>query len=256
MTRPGLDADLAAARGRLASARSLLVLTGAGISVASGLPTYRGATSSLYQDPAMLRLASGSALRADPAGTWRAFAALRAGSRAVRPGPGHEAVARLARAVEGRAEGGRALVCTQNVDGLHRGAGSAGVVELHGSLGRARCLDDACPAAPWELVEPAPLDVPACPWCGGPARPDVVLFGEGDDAPWAPVRDHLARPVDVVLLVGTSGVVPVPAELIRLARAAGPTWVLDVNPSPSIDGVDAALRGAAEDVLPSLADGP
>ena len=228
------------------------MLTGAGVSVASGLPTYRGDRESLYADPERLRAGFGSTLRADPAAFWRVWRPKRRLLRAARPNPAHAAIAALERRTT------RFLLATQNVDGLHRAAGSRDPVELHGDALTERCLDEACGAGRWP-ADPAHdeegADFPRCPRCGGPARPDVVLFGEGADHRWEPIRAFLAAPVDVVLLVGTSGTVPVPEELIRLARAAGPTWVVDLGPAPSVAEVDEQVVGTAEALLPALVAG-
>lgn len=235
-------------RERIAAAQSLLVLTGAGVSVASGLPTYRGEQESLYADPERLRAAFGSTLRKDPEGFWGVWRAKRRMLRAARPNAGHAAIVVL------EAVKPRFLLATQNVDGLHRAAGSREPVELHGNALTERCLAECTrerwAANPAHEEEGAPF--PTCPRCNGPARPDVVLFGEGADHLWAPIRAFLTAPVDVVLLVGTSGTVPVPEELIRLARAAGPTWVVDLSPAPSVAEVDEQVVGKAEEMLPAL----
>lgn len=242
------DEALRLTRDRLLQAKSLLVLTGAGISVASGLRTYRGAEESLYADPARLRLAFGSSLRRDPGAFWREWRPRRRELRAARPNPGHAALVVL----EARLP--RFLLATQNVDDLHRRAGSRAPVELHGNALLERCLAE-CPGPPWPAPEASDVDdapAPTCPRCGGPARPDVVLFGEGADARWEPVRDFARAGVDLVLLVGTSGTVAVPEELLRLVRAAGPTWVVDLNLTPAVAGADAALAGRAGGLRPAL----
>ena len=133
----------AALRERLAAHDALLVLTGAGVSVASGLPVYRGASQSLYDDPDALRYAFAKTLHADPEGFWKRWARRRASLRATKPNPGHEALVRLARSRK------RFLLATQNVDDLHRRAGNEGVVELHGNALREKCLDYACKAPAW-----------------------------------------------------------------------------------------------------------
>ncbi len=249
--------DASAVRARLALARRALVLTGAGVSVASGLPTYRGAEDSVYADPARLRDAFGSTLRRDPAAFWARFAPRRAALRAARPNAAHEALAALER---GPAE---LLLATQNIDALHERAGSQRVVELHGNAAREACLA-GCGAAPWassaDEDAAAAASPPRCPGCGGVARPDVVLFGEGGDERWAPVRAFVtAGAVDVVLLVGTAGVVEVPGQLVALARETSRPWVVEVNPRPSeaLDAlVDARVVAPAEVALPLMVSEP
>jgi NAD-dependent deacetylase len=242
-------------RQRLRGAR-VLALTGAGVSVASGLPTYRGAEDSLYQDPEALRDCFASTLRRDPARFWARFVERRALLRRATPNAGHAALAALERAA-----GGAFLLATQNVDDLHRRAGSARVVELHGNALLERCLDldEHCGAPVWRSESDALAGAaPACPRCAGPARPDVVLFGEGADARWEPARAFVAGgPVDVVLLVGTAGVVEVPTQLVELARSRGAPYVVELNPRPSdapgLAGlVDAHLVARAEEALPAL----
>ncbi|MCW8138325.1 MAG: NAD-dependent protein deacylase [Planctomycetota bacterium] len=236
-------------RARLAEARRVVVLTGAGVSVASGLPVYRGAAGSLYDDPAHLRDSFGSTLRRDPAGFWGRFVTRRALLRAASPNPGHSALAALERRVPDL------LLATQNVDDLHRRAGSQRLVELHGNALVERCLDDACGAAPWRSEsDDAGAGPPRCPRCGGVARPDVVFFGEGADERWDPVRAFVAAgPVDLVLLVGTSGVVESPAQRLDLAR---PAWTCEVNPGPAAPDLaarlDARVALPAEEALPAL----
>lgn len=245
--------DIAALRARLRGAR-VVAVTGAGVSVASGLPTYRGAEDSLYQDPERLRDCFASTLRRDPARFWARFIERRALLRRAAPNAGHLALAALERAA-----GGALLLATQNVDDLHRRAGSGGVVELHGNALLERCLDEACGAPAWRSEsDDLAGATPACGRCGGPARPDVVLFGEGADARWEPLRAFVAGgPVDVVLLVGTAGVVEVPTQVVELARAHGAPFVVELNPRPSdasgLAGViDAHLVARAEEALPAL----
>lgn len=245
--------DPSSLRERLRGAR-VLALTGAGVSVASGLPTYRGAEDSLYQDPERLRDWFASTLRRDPAGFWARFVERRAELRRAAPNAGHVALAALERAA-----GGDLLLATQNVDDLHRRAGSERVVELHGNALLERCLDETCGAPVWRSESDALAGAaPACPRCAGPARPDIVLFGEGADARWEPLRAFVeGAPVDVVLLVGTAGVVEVPTQAVELARSRGAPYVVELNPRPSdapgLTGlVDAHLIARAEEALPAL----
>jgi NAD-dependent deacetylase len=145
-------------------------------------------------------------------------------------------------------------VVTQNVDGLHERAGSRDVVELHGNIGRLKCLDRHHPFAGEILDDGAEeADPPPCPVCGSPLRPDVVWFGE--TLPQASVERawRLASECDVLLLVGTSGTVWPAAELPHVAARAG-ARVVEVNPAPSelTPLAGAFLQGAAGEVLPRL----
>ncbi len=243
-------------RTRLVRATSVLVVTGAGVSVASGLPTYRGEENSLYSDPEALLHAFGSELRRDPVAFWAAWRPRRAVLRAARPNPAHAAIAKLER------DGRRFLLATQNVDDLHRRAGSRAIAELQGNAFRERCLDDACGEPPWVSSVPTDDDPAApiakCPRCQALARPDVVLFGEGDDERLEAVRSFVRAGVGLVLLVGTSGVVQTPQAILAEARRYGDPYVVEIAPkaSPELDEhVSATWIARAEDALPTLVAG-
>ena len=155
--------------------------------------------------------------------------------RGARPNPAHEALARLEAVIP------RFMVATQNIDDLHRRASTRQLCELHGNAFRERCLDFDCEEPAWSSpVVDTSDELPHCRRCGSVARPDVVLFGEGADQRWAPVRDFVAGGVEVVLLVGTSGVVEVPTELTTLARSRGAVWIVEINPRPTNEGELAA----------------
>lgn len=246
---------LADARAALDSARSILVLTGAGISKASGLPVYRGEAGSLYDDPGQLRDAMGGSLREDPAAYWRLHAERRARFAEAAPNEAHRALARLEHCAP------RFLLATQNIDNLHRRAGSRRIVELHGNVHRARCSDDACPAPSLreetDPAEAARLPVPACARCQAPLRPDIVLFGEADQRRWEPLEAFIREGLDLLLLVGTSGVVPVPSIILDLiAAAGGAPPVIAINPAPASAALEAritiALRLGAVEALEAL----
>jgi len=226
--------------------------------VASGIPVYRGEDKSRYDDPDALRYAFASTLHKDPGGFWTRFRGWRAELRRARPNAGHVALATL----EQRAQ--RFLLATQNVDDLHYRAGSVRIVKLHGDAFALRCRDASCRLATFRWSsdpdDDTSAEVPVCPLCETIARPDVVLFGEGGFDRWEPVRKFVAEGVEIVLLVGTSGVVEVPTQLIQLARAKGPVWVATVNPRPP-EGelaslVDAQVLGRSEEILPRLVESP
>lgn len=230
---------IAAARALLHPARRVAVLTGAGMSAESGVPTFRDALTGLWSNFDPEQLATPEAFRADPALVWRWYSERRAGVLNAQPHAGHVA---LARAV-GRFDN-FALV-TQNVDGLHARAGSADVLELHGNILHSRCLDD-CGVRydhPDQLPAGAP---PRCPGCGAPLRPGVVWFGEGLDPAILGRSERLLALAQVVLVVGTSGLVYPAAGLPSMARAAG-AKVIIINPDPS------ALDHQAHLVLPLTA---
>lgn len=208
----------------------ILFVTGAGISADSGLPTYRGIGGLYEQDLTEEGLAieealSGPVFAVRPDITWKYLAQIEANCRGARPNAAHRAIAELQRRHPG------SLVFTQNVDGLHRAAGSHELLEIHGSLHRLRCTEcrRSRQVPDYEgLVLP-----PACPACGGLLRPDVVLFGE--ELPLAPLERleaALERGFDLVFSIGTTSVFPYVAAPVLWARQAGVPTV-EINPGTS-----------------------
>jgi NAD-dependent deacetylase len=239
----GLDA----ARALLAGVRRLAVLTGAGMSAESGVPTFRDAQTGLWSRFDPMQLASPEGFRADPALVWRWYAWRRELVRQARPNAGHLALAQAQRHLE------RLCMVTQNVDGLHQRAGSAEVIELHGNIVRTRCLDEC--GARFDLPDQLPAgEPPRCPACGGWLRPDVVWFGEMlDSGALLAAERACCAETEALLVVGTSGVVYPAAGLPRAARRAGRRVVLvNQDPSEIDDDADALVRGAAGAVLPVL----
>ncbi len=233
-------------------ARRILVLTGAGMSAESGVPTFRDARTGLWEEFDPEQLATEEAWRADPPFVWAWYAWRMQLVRQVDPNPGHLALADLAR-------GREVLIVTQNVDDLHERAGSTVTAHVHGSLYALRCADCdtpytdevPLPAVPEERVVP-----PTCPVCEGEVRPGVVWFGEM--LPEAAVEASEAAidalgPGDVTLVVGTSGVVYPAAGYPAMARAEGAT-VIEVNPVDTeiSDMCHHHVRGTAAEALPRL----
>ncbi len=244
--------DLPSVAEALRGARHLMVFTGAGVSAESGIPTFRDALTGLWQrfDPA--ELATPEAFRRDPALVWGWYEWRRARVLAAQPNPAHVAIAALARHVP------KLTLVTQNVDDLHERAGSTAVIHLHGSLHAPRCFDCARPFAglsdaPAEPAEGRRLEPPRCPHCGGWVRPGVVWFGE--ELPEQALRQACAaaEACDLLLSVGTSGVVWPAARIPGLALQAGAT-VVHINPQamPPTAARECALVGAAGAVLPAL----
>jgi NAD-dependent deacetylase len=231
----------------LRAARRVAVLTGSGISAESGIPTFRDAQTGLWARFRPEELASPEAFRRDPAMVWAWYRSRRERVADASPNAGHFALARLAERVP------RLTLVTQNVDGLHQRAGNADVIELHGSLLRARCSREGTPVSEWREPDEGP---PACARCGAHLRPDVVWFGESlpDDAleaAWA-----AAHECDVFLSVGTSNVVQPAASLPWVATRAGAT-VLVVNLTAEGQRTGPAIHhllGRAGDLLPRLVD--
>jgi NAD-dependent deacetylase len=222
------------------------VLTGAGMSAESGVPTFRDAQTGLWSEFDPMQLASPEGFRANPALVWRWYAWRRELVEQAQPNAGHVALAQAAKRFS------PLCVVTQNVDGLHQRAGSAGVIEIHGSLVRTRCADDCghVVARPVDLPSGQP---PRCPNCGGWLRPDVVWFGEMLDPSRLQAAEAASTACDVMLVVGTSGLVCPAAGLPALARRSG-GMVIIVNPQPTeLDSVaQVIIAGTAAAILPQL----
>ena len=228
----------------LRAARRVAVLTGAGISAESGIPTFRDALTGLWARFRPEDLATPEAFARDPELVWRWYRERRRRLGTVEPNPGHRALV----ALEARMPG--FTLVTQNVDGLHARAGSREVVELHGNIGRVRCFTEDTPVDDWPDTE----TVPACPRCGGPLRPDVVWFGEVLPEAALDRARTAARTCDLFLSVGTSNLVEPAASLPWLARENGAT-VLVINPAAEGQRTGPGihlLQGKAGVVLPAL----
>jgi NAD-dependent deacetylase len=238
------EAALDRAAGALRRARRVAVLTGAGVSAESGVPTFRGA-GGLWEGHRVEEVATPEAFDAAPALVWRFYNARRAGLRTVAPNPGHHALV----ALEGHFGDGFALI-TQNIDGLHRAAGSRRVHEVHGDLRRVRCTrcDYNADRGLGELP-----DLPRCDACGHLLRPDIVWFHE-----MLPPETWLAacratEECHCFLVVGTSAVVYPAAGLIDMARAVGAS-VVEVNLEETAAGGSGTigLYGPSGEMLPRL----
>jgi NAD-dependent deacetylase len=244
--------SIAEAAGALRQARRVAVLTGAGVSKESGVPTYRDALTGLWSNYSFEDLASTEGFRRDPAMVWDWYEARRAQLAEVQPNPGHFALAKLA----GRFD--QFTLITQNVDDLHERAGSRDVIHLHGYLMATRCFFD-CRGGPTRITPDQyvmrEVSPPACPHCGRWLRPDVVWFGEMLPQDEYGRAQQAAVNCDVMLVVGTSGLVYPAAGLPMSAEIAGAT-VIEVNPEPTdISGIaHICLRGPSGVVLPQLVE--
>ena len=236
-------AEAVAARLAARAGARIAALTGAGISVESGIPDFRSAQGIWARfNPALY--ATIDALRRDPARVWQFLRELKAELARARPNPAHIALADAERA--GLVGG----VATQNVDMLHQAAGSRNVIELHGSGARLRCLRCRATYPPEAAGD---HEVPRCAECGGVLKPDVIFFGEELPAgAFAAARD-LVREADVLLVIGTSGAVWPVAALPGEARQAG-AYVVELNLEPTelTDEVSASVFGRAGEVVPAL----
>lgn len=229
----------------LRSAGRILVITGAGVSAESGIPTFRG-RDGVWEDSGALAYATAAGLLRDLEGAWRWFDTMRRIIGQARPNPAHATLAAM------EAVYPEFLLVTQNVDGLHAAAGSRKVIEIHGNLWQIRCLWD--PEHRWEdRTCPLRRLPPVCPICGGTGRPDVALFGEGYGPEVEEAVAFAEQGADVALVVGTSGAVGGPRCLIEAVRESG-AYVVEVNVEPSdlSDMVDDLILGKAGEVLPAL----
>lgn len=230
----------------VAAARHVCVLTGAGISAESGIPTFRDALTGLWAGFRPEELATLDAFERNPAFVWRWYEWRRELVRQARPNAGHLALAELARRVP------RLTLVTQNVDGLHQRAGSVDVIEYHGNILRDRCLAEQIVA---ERSRDAGGELPRCASCGGLLRPDVVWFGEMIPAVAMRLADAAAADCDVFMSVGTSSLVYPAAGLAEIALSRG-VAVIEINPNPTelTTHADPVLAGPAGAILPALLD--
>jgi len=230
--------------GVIASARSVAVLTGAGVSAESGVPTFRDAQTGLWAQFDPQKLATPDAFRRNPKLVWDWYAWRRKLVAKADPNAGHRALAVL----EGRVSD--FVLITQNVDGLHRRAGSRNVVELHGNIGRVKCSRENTIVEHWTEVGD---EVPRCAGCGALLRPDVVWFEETLPPDALQAAEDAARRCQILLVVGTSAEVYPAAALPYYAKSAGATIVeINPNPTPLSDAADYVLRDPAGAVLPAL----
>ncbi len=230
---------------RLRTARTVVVVTGAGVSAASGVPTFRG-KDGLWRNYRAEDLATPEAFAHDPRMVWEWYDWRRSIIARCAPNAAHEVLAKWS------TRPGFTLI-TQNVDGLHERAGTNNVVRFHGSIWELRCAAE-CGALPWEdrNVPVTPLP-PVCPACSGLARPAVVWFGEPIDPEVLERSSVAAERADVFISVGTSSLVYPAAGLIHLARRSG-AFTVEINPgaTDASHTIDLPIAAPAEDALPML----
>ena len=230
----------------VAAGRGVVVLTGAGMSAESGVPTFRG-KDGFWEKESVEDLATPQGFARDPAKVWRWYDERRRMIAACAPNEGHRALAAY------EARHADLVLVTQNIDGLHAAAGSRRVLEVHGNIFRVRCVRDG------ETSEDrrVPLSVipPSCR-CGALLRPDVVWFGEMLPGRVIDEATTAAEAAALFLVIGTSAVVYPAAGLPAVAAAAG-AWVVEINPesTPLSDQVNEVLRGKAAVLLPALLGG-
>lgn len=235
--------ELAAVRDALRPDTRVAVLTGAGISAGSGIPTFRGAADALWARYRPEDLATPGAFTRDPELVWRWYDWRRGLIASARPNAAHRALAALQAKTD-------LVLVTQNVDGLHQRAGSRDVVEFHGSIWTLRCTGCGRQADDHRVPLPIP---PLCADCGALLRPGVVWFGEGIDPAVMARAQAAAAACELMVVVGTAGAVHPAAGLVSVVRRAG-ARVLEFNLEPG--GVthlaDLFVPGDATETLPRL----
>ena len=237
-----MSGSIEAARERVRAAKSIAVLTGAGVSAESGIPTFRS-NGGYWQQHRFEDLATPEAFARDPRFVWTWYEERRRAIALAEPNAGHRALVELEARVPSF------TLITQNVDGLHDLAGSRKIIKLHGDIWTLRCV--RCGK---ERVDRAPLrELPPRCECGGMLRPGVVWFGESLPTGSMERSTEAVRAADILIVAGTSAQVYPAAGLIPLALSAGAV-VIQVNPAETefSDDVTFALRGPSAEILPAL----
>ncbi len=233
------------ARDLILRARSVFVLTGAGISAESGIPTFRG-TDGLWKNYSATDLATPEAFRTDPVLVWEWYHWRQRIIMRAQPNPGHHAIVQMEKHTE------KFLLLTQNVDGLHVRAGSKNVLELHGNIFRARCVSCGATLGHSPPDKEQEVDLPRCT-CGGLLRPDVVWFGETiPQDVWHTALAFL-KDTEVAMICGTSSVVWPAASIPQIARHEGITTIeVNLEPTGISTMVDVSIQGKTGTLLPQL----
>ena len=242
-----LDGNLNRLAEKLRSNLRISILTGAGISAASGIPTFRG-QEGLWKKYRPEDLATLDAFDTNPVLVWKWYAWRRERIVTSQPNRGHHVLATWSERINSF------CLITQNVDGLHERAGTHGVIRFHGSIWELQCRNK-CPDSPdswWDDTVPFRSIPPTCPYCHGLARPGVTWFGESIDHEI--LRQSLsATDCDIFFAIGTSAIVNPAANLIRQAKQNGAfTIEINVDATPASDLVDLAFHGPAATILEQI----
>ena len=232
---------------RLRPDARITILTGAGVSAASGVPTFRG-PDGLWKNFRPESLATPEAFRHDPKLVWEWYDWRRQILSTKKPNRAHDVLAAWSWRYS------NFTLITQNVDGLHEKAGTQNVIRFHGSIWEVGCWNE-CPGSPrrwWDETVPFPQIPPTCPHCGGIIRPGVVWFGEGID-PGIIRRSAEALDCDVFFTIGTSSLVYPAASLVHEAKSRGAYTVeMNIEATPASRQLDLAIAGPAEEILHNL----
>lgn len=245
------DEQIQQASHHILNSKQLVVLTGAGASKESGVPTFRDALDGLWARFDPTQLATRRAFEADPKLVWDFYEYRREIMRPAQPNPGHYALAKLQRRFP------HLRIVTQNVDDLHERAGNTDIVKLHGNIARNKCFFN-CQGDP-TLVDVSKIEwdktsgPPPCPHCGRWVRPDVVWFGEMLPRDQLNRAAELMQLADMVIVIGTSGLVSPAADMPRVAKNQGAT-IIEINPDYSMITriADLKLEGPSGEVLPRI----
>lgn len=238
------EKNLLQARLILEHSSSVTVLSGAGISAESGVPTFRG-TDGLWRNFRSENLATPEAFRENPRLVWEWYDWRRCAVKDARPNPGHFALAELENQKK------KFTLVTQNIDGLHQMAGSRNVLEMHGNLWEIKCTK--CGLITKDYRVPLEELPPLCPSCGGMGRPNVVWFGELIPMEVIDKTLKAIEDCEVMLIIGTSGVVEPAASMGLVAKQAGKTVIeINIEHTPNSPLFDFTILGKSGEVLPLL----
>lgn len=229
---------------RLLKTPTITILTGAGVSAESGVPTFRG-KEGLWKDQDVAKLASQESLKDNPEQFWEFYNWRREKLKSVKPNLGHYALVDLEQRFA------EFTLITQNVDNLHRVAGNKNIIELHGNIWQTRCNDCGHEVAYEQLV--SDKEVPHCPKCSGLMRPGVVLFGESLPQKAIRAAQEAAATCEIIFSIGTSSLVEPAASLPYIAKGNG-AYLIEINTerTPLSEHADEVVLGKAGKVLPFL----
>ncbi len=228
----------------LKRAKKITILTGAGISAESNIPTFRDVQTGFWANYRPEDLATPEAFHKNPRLVWEWYSWRRTLVQNANPNPGHYALAKMADLVP------KLTLLTQNVDNLHQRAGSPNVIELHGNIFQAKCYQENMRIESWDETGEIP---PRCPGCGGYLRPDVVWFGENLPADALKIAWQASAECDIFFSIGTSSIVQPSASLAHLAIKHKAVVVeININPTPLSASATYTLQGLSGSILPLL----
>ncbi len=241
-----IDKSLQTAIRWMKVAKIVVLLTGAGVSAESGVPTFRG-KDGLWKNFKAVELATPNAFQKDPKLVWEFYQWRRNLIKSVEPNPAHFAIARLESLFD------QFMLITQNVDGLHLRAGSRKLIEIHGNIWSVKCV--RCGYKNGSFLD-TEIELPTCPKCGDLLRPDVVWFGESLDEHRLNESFKWSSLADVMVIIGTSGIVQPAASFAMMAKERG-ARLIEINLEPTVQSsiMDISILGKAGEVLPQLVDG-